>query len=299
MIAELVGISVALKPCEAYYIPCGHRYIGAPDQLSRRLILDRLQPVFSKRSNPATYTDVWTHVRDLFAMLPESKLRQYEKGRFSFNVPGGRCEACGGAGLTTLEMNFLAPVEVICEECGGARFHAETLTIRWKGKSVHDVLEMTIDEAAAFFADIPKIARGLVAMQDVGLGYVRIGQPSTTLSGGEAQRVKLATELQRPASGKTFYVLDEPTTGLHFQDVVQLLDCFEALLAVGHSLVIVEHNLQLMRAADYIIDLGPGAADEGGQVVATGTPEQIAGTKRSQTGRFLAQALAETASHSD
>ncbi|MBZ0151941.1 MAG: excinuclease ABC subunit A, partial [Planctomycetes bacterium] len=187
------------------------------------------------RSNPATYTDLWTLIRDLFALLPESRLRQYEKGRFSFNVPGGRCEACGGAGLTTLEMNFLAPVEVVCEQCGGARFSAETLAIRWQGKSVHDVLEMTVDEAAGFFAAIPKLSRGLTALQDVGLGYLRLGQPSTTLSGGEAQRVKLATELQRPATGKTFYVLDEPTTGLHFQDVARLLQALQRLVDAGNT----------------------------------------------------------------
>ncbi|MEO6594174.1 MAG: excinuclease ABC subunit UvrA, partial [Planctomycetota bacterium] len=209
------------------------------------------------RSNPATYTDIWTYVRDLFALLPESRLRQYEKGRFSFNVAGGRCEACLGAGVTTLEMNFLAPVEVVCEECGGARFHAETLAIRWQGKSVHDVLEMTIDEAAAFFADLPKIARGLVAMQDVGLGYLKLGQPSTTLSGGEAQRVKLATELQRPATGKTFYVLDEPTTGLHFHDVTKLMESLQRLVDAGNTVLVIEHNLDVVRAADWLVDLGP------------------------------------------
>ncbi|MBL8733810.1 MAG: excinuclease ABC subunit UvrA, partial [Planctomycetes bacterium] len=239
------------------------------------------------RSNPATYTDLWTLIRDLFALLPESRLRQYEKGRFSFNVPGGRCEACGGAGLTTLEMNFLAPVEVVCEQCGGARFSAETLAIRWQGKSVHDVLEMTVDEAAGFFAAIPKLSRGLTALQDTGLGYLRLGQPSTTLSGGEAQRVKLATELQRPATGKTFYVLDEPTTGLHFQDVARLLQALQRLVDAGNTVLVIEHNLDVVRAADWLLDLGPEGGSGGGRLVACGTPEQVAGDAASHTGAAL------------
>ncbi|MFY9342753.1 MAG: excinuclease ABC subunit UvrA, partial [Planctomycetota bacterium] len=248
--------------------------ISGIGQLDKMVEIDQAPIGRTPRSNPATYTDLWTHVRDLFALLPESKLRQYEKGRFSFNVPGGRCEACEGAGVTTLEMNFLAPVEVVCDECGGARFHAETLAIRWQGRSVHDVLEMTVDEAAAFFADLPKIARGLVALQDVGLGYLRLGQPSTTLSGGEAQRVKLATELQRPSTGKTFYVLDEPTTGLHFHDVVKLMAALQRLVDAGNTVLVIEHNLDVVRAADWLIDLGPEGGAGGGQVVATGTPEQ-------------------------
>jgi excinuclease ABC subunit A len=257
------------------------------DQLDKVVEIDQAPIGRTPRSNPATYTDLWTHVRDLFAQLPESKLRQYEKGRFSFNVAGGRCEACGGAGVTTLEMNFLAPVEVVCEECGGARFHAETLAIRWRGKSVHDVLEMTVDDAAAFFADLPKIARGLVALQDVGLGYLRLGQPSTTLSGGEAQRVKLATELQRPATGRTFYVLDEPTTGLHFHDVAKLMESLQRLVDAGNTVLVIEHNLDVVRAADWIVDLGPEGGAAGGTVVATGTPEQVAGITASHTGAAL------------
>ncbi len=256
-------------------------------QLDKVVEIDQAPIGRTPRSNPATYTDLWTHVRDLFALLPESRLRQYEKGRFSFNVPGGRCEACGGAGVTTLEMNFLAPVEVVCDECGGARFHAETLAIRWQGKSVHDVLEMTVDEAAAFFAAIPKIARGLTALQDVGLGYLRLGQPSTTLSGGEAQRVKLATELQRPATGRTFYVLDEPTTGLHFADVTKLLGSLQRLVDAGNTVLVIEHNLDVVRAADWLIDLGPEGGDGGGRVVATGTPEQVARVAGSHTGAAL------------
>lgn len=226
-------------------------------------------------------------MRDLFAMLPESRLRQYVKGRFSFNVSGGRCEACLGAGVTTLEMNFLAPVEVVCEECNGARFHADTLAIRFKDKSVHDVLEMTVEQAADFFSDLPKISRGLVALQDVGLGYLKLGQPSTTLSGGEAQRVKLATELQRPATGNTFYVLDEPTTGLHFQDVARLLEALQRLVEAGNTVLVIEHNLDVVRAADWLIDLGPEGGVGGGKLVGCGTPEDIADIELSHTGAAL------------
>ena len=276
--SQLMGAEAGASHCER---------IEGIGQLDKVIEIDQAPIGRTPRSNPATYTDLWTHVRDLFALLPESKLRQYEKGRFSFNVPGGRCEACEGAGVTTLEMNFLAPVEVVCEECGGARFHAETLAIRWQGKSVHDVLEMTVDEAARFFADIPKIARGLVALQDVGLGYLRLGQPSTTLSGGEAQRVKLATELQRPATGKTFYVLDEPTTGLHFHDVVKLLAALQRLVDAGNSVLVIEHNLDVVRAADWLLDLGPEGGSGGGRLVASGTPEQVAQVAASHTGAAL------------
>jgi len=278
LMRELMGAEAGTSHCE--------RILGI-EQLDKIVEIDQAPIGRTPRSNPATYTDLWTNVRDLFAMLPESKLRQYEKGRFSFNVPGGRCEACGGAGVTTLEMNFLAPVEVVCEECGGARFHAETLEIRWKGKSVHDVLEMSVDDAAAFFADLPKIARGLRALQDVGLGYLKLGQPSTTLSGGEAQRVKLATELQRPATGKTFYVLDEPTTGLHFHDVTKLMESLQRLVDSGNTVLVIEHNLDVVRAADWIVDLGPEGGSGGGTIVATGTPEDVAGHPTSHTGAAL------------
>ena len=268
-------------------VPSHCRDIEGLEQLDKVIEINQAPIGRTPRSNAATYTDVWTHIRDLFAMLPESRLRQYKKGRFSFNVAGGRCEPCGGAGVTTLTMNFLAPVEVVCEECGGARFNAETLSVRWQGKSVHDVLEMTVDEAAALFADQPKIARGLNALQDVGLGYIRLGQPSTTLSGGEAQRVKLATELQRPATGKTFYVLDEPTTGLHFHDVTRLLQALQRLVDTGNTVLVIEHNLDVVRATDWIIDLGPEGGDGGGTVVATGTPADVAGVEDSHTGAAL------------
>ncbi|MEQ1634168.1 MAG: excinuclease ABC subunit UvrA, partial [Planctomycetota bacterium] len=261
--------------------------IRGVEQIDKLVEIDQSPIGRTPRSNPATYTDVWTQIRDLYAQLPESKLRQYEKGRFSFNVAGGRCEACEGAGVQTLEMNFLAPVEVVCEQCSGARFHPETLEIRFKDKSVHDVLEMTVDEALLLFVDMPKIARALVTLQDVGLGYLKLGQPSTTLSGGEAQRVKLATELQRPATGKTLYVLDEPTTGLHFHDIGHLLRCMQRLCDAGNSLLVIEHNLDVVRAADWIIDLGPEGGAMGGTVVATGTPEQVMAVEASHTGRAL------------
>ena len=261
--------------------------IDGVDQLDKVVEINQAPIGRTPRSNPATYTDVWTWVRDLFAMLPESKLRQFQKGRFSFNVTGGRCEACGGAGVTTLEMNFLAPVEVVCEECAGARFNPETLAIRWKGNNVHDVLAMTVDEAAELFAEQPKIRRGLRALQDVGLGYLKLGQPSTTLSGGEAQRVKLATELQRPATGRTFYVLDEPTTGLHFHDVARLLDALQRLVDAGNTVLVIEHNLDVVRAADWIIDLGPEGGCGGGTITAVGTPETVAAVATSHTGAAL------------
>ncbi|MGC6486606.1 MAG: excinuclease ABC subunit UvrA [Planctomycetota bacterium] len=275
---RLAGKGVAPAHCDA---------VEGIELLDKLVEIDQKPIGRTPRSNPATYTDVWTHVRDLFAMLPESRLREYKKGRFSFNVAGGRCEECQGAGVKTLEMNFLAPVEVVCDECAGARFHADTLAIRFKDKNVSDVLEMTVEEAAAFFEDLPKIARGLEALRDVGLGYLKLGQPSTTLSGGEAQRVKLATELQRPATGKTLYILDEPTTGLHFQDVARLLDALQRLVDAGNSVIVIEHNLDVLRAADTLVDLGPEGGVGGGRLIATGTPEEVADIEGSHTGAAL------------
>jgi len=243
------------------------------------------------RSNPATYTKVWDQVRDLFQKLPESRMRAYKKGRFSFNVHGGRCEDCGGAGVMVLEMQFLTPVEVTCEECQGRRFNPETLEIEFKGHNVHHLLEMTVDEAYEVLANFPKIERGLRALRDVGLGYMRLGQTSTTLSGGEAQRVKLATELQRPATGRTIYLLDEPTTGLHFEDIKKLLGCLHRLVEGGNTVVVIEHNLDVVKSADHVIDLGPDGGDEGGVVVAVGTPEELAKVKASHTGRALRAVL--------
>jgi excinuclease ABC subunit A len=239
------------------------------------------------RSNPATYTGVFTDIRELFTLAPESKVRGYKAGRFSFNVKGGRCEACRGDGIIKIEMHFLPDVYVPCEVCKGRRYNRETLEIKYRGKNIADVLEMTVDQALEFFRHIPKITRRLRTLHDVGLGYIRLGQPATTLSGGEAQRVKLATELSRRSNGKTFYILDEPTTGLHTADIDRLLDVLHRLVEAGDTVVVIEHNLDVIKTADYIIDLGPEGGDQGGEVVAAGTPEEVAAVPQSYTGQFL------------
>ncbi|MGA1328821.1 MAG: excinuclease ABC subunit A, partial [Candidatus Nanopelagicales bacterium] len=242
--------------------------------------------------NPATYTGVFDSIRKLFAETEEAKIRGYQPGRFSFNVKGGRCESCSGDGTIRIEMNFLPDVYVPCEVCNGKRYNRETLEVLYKGKSISEVLDMAISTAYEFFENIPSINRHLRTLLDVGLGYVRLGQSAPTLSGGEAQRVKLATELQRRSTGKTFYVLDEPTTGLHFEDVRRLLEVLNRLVDQGNTVVVIEHNLDVIRVSDWIIDLGPEGGSRGGQVIATGTPEQVAKVDSSFTGRFLASALA-------
>ena len=244
------------------------------------------------RSNPATYTGVFTDIRNLFAETPEAKARGYKPGRFSFNVKGGRCEACSGDGIVQIEMHFLADVFVPCEVCGGKRYNEETLDIRYKGKNIYEVLEMTVEEALDFFEHIPKIHKKLKTLLDVGLGYMKIGQPATTLSGGEAQRIKLAKELSRSNTGNTLYILDEPTTGLHFADIKRLLSVLARLTDAGNSVVVIEHNLDVIKTADYIIDLGPEGGDGGGKVIATGTPEEIA-KSGTYTGEFLQKILSE------
>ncbi|RDV84198.1 excinuclease ABC subunit UvrA [Ammonifex thiophilus] len=246
------------------------------------------------RSNPATYTGVFTEIRELFAMLPEAKVRGYKPGRFSFNVPGGRCEACRGDGIVKIEMHFLPDVYVPCAVCKGKRYNRETLEVKFRGKSIADVLDMTVDEALGFFENFPKIYRKLKTLQDVGLGYIKLGQPATTLSGGEAQRVKLAAELSRRPTGRTLYILDEPTTGLHFADVAKLLDVLHRLVDGGNTVIVIEHNLDVIKTADYIIDLGPEGGERGGEVVAVGTPEEIAAHPYSHTGRYLRRVLAES-----
>ncbi|MBK8976816.1 MAG: excinuclease ABC subunit UvrA [Planctomycetes bacterium] len=268
-------------------VPGEHRRIDGIEHLDKIIEIDQSPIGRTPRSNAATYTGLWDHVRDLFASLPESRLREYKKGRFSFNVAGGRCTACEGAGVRTLEMQFLAPVEVECEECEGRRFNPETLEIEFKGRDVHDVLGLTIDEAFELFRDLPKIRRPLETLRDVGLGYLQLGQPSTTLSGGEAQRIKLATELQRPATGRTLYVLDEPTTGLHFEDVRRLLECLQALVDGGNSVIVIEHDLDVVKCADWLVDLGPEGGPGGGRLVAEGPPEEVAKVDASWTGRAL------------
>jgi excinuclease ABC subunit A len=243
------------------------------------------------RSNPATYTGVFTHIRDLFAMLPDSKMRGYKPGRFSFNVKGGRCEACNGDGIIKIEMHFLPDVYVTCEACQGLRFNRDTLEIKYKGNHIADVLNMTVNQAFSFFEHVPMIRNKLKTIIDVGLGYVRLGQPATTLSGGEAQRVKLSKELSKRGTGRTLYLLDEPTTGLHFADIQLLLDVLNHLVDLKNTVIVIEHNLDVIKAADYIIDLGPEGGEKGGYVVGTGTPEQIAQNRKSHTGQFLAKIL--------
>ncbi|QAT43493.1 excinuclease ABC subunit UvrA [Aminipila luticellarii] len=243
------------------------------------------------RSNPATYTGVFTPIRDLFAQLPESKVRGYEKGRFSFNVKGGRCEACSGDGIIKIEMHFLPDVYVPCEVCKGKRYNRETLEVKYKGKSIYDVLDMNVSEAAEFFKNIPTIARQMETLEEVGLGYIKLGQPSTQLSGGEAQRIKLASELSKRSTGKTMYILDEPTTGLHFADVDKLIQVLEKLVDAGNTVVVIEHNLEVIKMADHIIDLGPDGGNRGGTIIGTGTPEQIAENPNSYTGEFLKKLL--------
>ena len=268
-----------------------HTRITGIEQLDKVVHVDQAPIGRTPRSNPATYTGVFDNIRKLFAETPEAKVRGYQQGRFSFNVKGGRCETCAGDGTIRIEMNFLPDVYVICEDCKGARYNRETLQVHFKGKTIGDVLNMPISEAAEFFAPINSIARYLTTLVDVGLGYVRLGQSATTLSGGEAQRVKLATELQRRATGKTIYVLDEPTTGLHFEDVRKLLKVLNSLVDRGNTVIVIEHNLDVIRSADWIIDLGPEGGSGGGLVIAEGTPEEVAKNKSSHTGKFLADLL--------
>ncbi len=268
-----------------------HKEMIGLENLDKIINIDQSPIGRTPRSNPATYTGVFGDIRELYAATSDAKIRGYGPGRFSFNVKGGRCEACQGDGIVKIEMHFLPDIYVPCEVCGGARYNRETLEVKYKGKSIHDVLEMTVEEGVEFFASIPKISRKLRTIYDVGLGYVKLGQPATTLSGGEAQRVKLATELSRRPTGKTIYILDEPTTGLHTADVQRLLDVLNRLVDAGNSIVVIEHNLDVIKSADHIIDLGPEGGNRGGRVVATGTPEQVAKCPESYTGMFLKKML--------
>jgi excinuclease ABC subunit A len=272
-----------------------HRGLKGIEALDKVIQIDQSPIGRTPRSNPATYTGLFDVIRDLFSKTQEARVRGYKPGRFSFNVKGGRCEVCRGDGQIKIEMHFLPDVYVPCEQCGGKRYNRETLDIRFKGKTIADVLDMPVEEAVEFFKHIPKIRRRLETLNDVGLGYIRLGQPATTLSGGEAQRVKLATELSKVATGSTLYILDEPTTGLHFADVERLLEMLHRLVGQGNSVVVIEHNLDVIKTADRLIDMGPEGGEEGGRVIATGTPEQVAGVPDSHTGRFLAD-LVEPAS---
>ena len=272
-------------------IPGKFRKMQGIENLDKVIDIDQSPIGRTPRSNPATYTGVFNDIRELFAMTTDSKAKGFSAGRFSFNVKGGRCEACQGDGIVKIEMHFLADIYVPCEVCKGKRYNNETLSVKYKGKSIYDVLEMTVEEGMNFFENIPKIYKKLKTLYDVGLGYVKIGQPATTLSGGEAQRVKLSTELSRTATGKTIYILDEPTTGLHTADVHRLINVLQTLVDNGNSVIVIEHNLDVIKSADHIIDLGPEGGDGGGTVVATGTPEEVAEIKESFTGQYLAKML--------
>jgi excinuclease ABC subunit A len=271
----------------SYGQPLAYDAIEGLENIDKLVVVDQSPIGRTPRSNPATYSGVWADIRKLFESTPDAQIRGFGAGRFSFNVRGGRCEECRGAGVQTIEMNFLPDVYVRCKTCGGRRYNRETLEVRYKGKNIGDVLEMTVNMAVEFFAHIPRIQTKLKAIQSVGLGYLRLGQPCTTLSGGESQRIKLSAELARHDTGKTLYILDEPTTGLHFEDVRQLLDVIALLVDRGNTMIVIEHNLDVIKTADHIIDMGPEGGAAGGEIVATGTPEQIAAVPRSYTGQFL------------
>lgn len=257
------------------------------DHIDKVIEIDQSPIGRTPRSNPATYTGVFTAIRSLFANLPEAKIRGYKPGRFSFNVKGGRCEVCQGGGQRVIEMNFLPDVQVECETCFGRRYNRETLEVMFKGKSISDVLDMTVEEAVVFFEKIPKIYKKMKTLNDVGLGYITLGQSAVTISGGEAQRVKLAEELSKRDTGKTIYILDEPTTGLHFEDIRMLLNVLNKLVDKGNTVLVIEHNMDVVKVADHVIDIGPEGGQRGGKVIAKGTPEQVAKKRRSHTGKFL------------
>ncbi|PPR75301.1 MAG: UvrABC system protein A, partial [Alphaproteobacteria bacterium MarineAlpha3_Bin5] len=268
-----------------------HDSIEGIGQLDKVIVIDQSAIGRTPRSNPATYTGVFTAIRELFAGTPEANIRGYKAGRFSFNVKGGRCENCQGDGVIKIEMHFLPDVFVRCDACKGTRYNRETLEIRFRGKSIADILDMTVDEAESFFKAIPSIRDKMYMLKKVGLGYIHLGQQATTLSGGEAQRVKLSKELSKRATGKTFYILDEPTTGLHFADVRKLLEVLHSLVETGNTVLVIEHNIEVIKTADWIIDLGPEGGSHGGNIVAEGPPEKIAQAKKSYTGQYLKQYL--------
>ena len=287
LVNEILYKKLAKELNRARTIPGKHKKIEGIEQLDKVINIDQSPIGRTPRSNPATYTGVFDMIRDLFAATADAKARGYKKGRFSFNVKGGRCEACAGDGILKIEMHFLPDVYVPCEVCGGKRYNRETLEVKYKGKSIFDVLDMTVEEALKFFENVPSIRRKIETLYDVGLSYIKLGQPSTTLSGGEAQRIKLATELSKRSTGKTIYILDEPTTGLHFADVHKLTEILRRLTADGNTVVVIEHNLDVIKTADYIIDIGPEGGDRGGTIVAQGTPEEVAKDPKSYTGYYI------------
>jgi len=287
VLLKALGGRLGRKPTR----PGAHDRIDGMEHIDKVIDIDQSPIGRTPRSNPATYTGLFDHIRQLFSMTQDARARGYSPGRFSFHVKGGRCEACKGDGTITIEMHFLPDVYVPCEVCGGKRYNRETLEVRYGGRTIHDVLELSVEEAVEAFKAVPKIHRRLQTLHDVGLDYVRLGQPATTLSGGEAQRVKLATELSKVATGRTLYVLDEPTTGLHFADIEKLLEVLQRLVDQGNTVVVIEHNLDVVKSADHVIDLGPEGGSGGGRLIASGTPEEIAATRGSHTGDYLRPVL--------
>jgi excinuclease ABC subunit A len=298
-VEDILYKALARKLHRALTDPGAHGKILGIEHLDKVIEIDQSPIGRTPRSNPATYTGLFSPLRELFAMLPESRIRGYKPGRFSFNVKGGRCEECQGDGLRRIEMSFLPDVHVLCETCQGKRYNRETLAVKYKGYSIADLLEMNISDAHPLLENIPSIAQKLQTLNDVGLGYVHLGQSATTLSGGEAQRVKLSKELSRRATGRTLYILDEPTTGLHFHDVKKLLDILNSLVDLGNTVIVIEHNLDVMKMADRIIDLGPEGGERGGRIVAMGTPEEVAELNDSATGQALRQVLKQSVNGSE
>jgi excinuclease ABC subunit A len=290
LVNDILRVALMRHVYDARAVPGKHRRIDGLDLIDKVVGIDQTPIGRTPRSNPATYTGVFDHIRRLFAATNEAKIRGYQPGRFSFNVKGGRCETCAGDGTIKIDMQFLPDVYVPCEVCGGQRYNRETLEVRYRGRNIGEVLAMSVEEALGFFGSIPQIARHMQTLNDVGLGYVRLGQSATTLSGGEAQRVKLAAELRKRATGQTVYILDEPTTGLHFEDVRRLLSVLHRLVDKGNTVIVIEHDLDVVKTADWIIDLGPEGGSGGGTVVAEGSPEEVAMVGASYTGKFL-QAL--------
>ncbi|MBQ8200001.1 MAG: ATP-binding cassette domain-containing protein, partial [Lachnospiraceae bacterium] len=291
LVNEIIYKRLARDLNRALTIPGKHKDMKGMDQLDKVINIDQSPIGRTPRSNPATYTGLFDQIRDLFASTQDAKAKGYKKGRFSFNVKGGRCEACSGDGILKIEMHFLPDVYVPCEVCGGKRYNRETLDVKYKGKSIADVLDMTVEEALEFFENLPMLRRKIQTLYDVGLSYVKLGQPSTTLSGGEAQRVKLATELSKRSTGSTIYILDEPTTGLHFADVHKLVEILHRLTESGNTVLVIEHNLDVIKTADYIIDIGPEGGEYGGQIIAQGTPEEVAQEPKSYTGIYIKKML--------
>ena len=287
LVNDILAKELSARLHRSHVVPGSHENIEGINLLDKVIVIDQSAIGRTPRSNPATYTGVFTAIRDLFASTPESNIRGYKSGRFSFNVKGGRCENCHGDGVIKIEMHFLPDVYVTCDVCKGKRYNREALEIKYKGSNISDILDMTVDQSAKFFENIPSIARKLNTLVEVGLGYIRLGQPATTFSGGEAQRIKLSTELSRRATGKTLYILDEPTTGLHTDDVKRLLMILQKLVSSGNSMIIIEHNLDVIKTADYIIDMGPEGGMGGGNIIASGTPEQVAKIAESFTGQYL------------